>query len=62
MLLNVVHININVSDIERSLVFYQKLGFAVMHVFGGHDLLVSIQAAESLGPAVQPVDHRLGRQ
>ncbi len=34
MLLNVVHVNINVTDIERSLEFYQKLGFKVMHVFG----------------------------
>jgi catechol 2,3-dioxygenase-like lactoylglutathione lyase family enzyme len=29
-----VHININVADIRRSLDFYQKLGFEVMHVFG----------------------------
>ncbi len=34
MLLNLVHVNINVTDIERSLEFYQKLGFKVMHVFG----------------------------
>ncbi len=34
MLLNLVHININVTDIERSLEFYQRVGFKVMHVFG----------------------------
>ncbi len=34
MILNVVHININVTDIERSIAFYRKLGFEVMHVFG----------------------------
>ncbi len=34
MLLNFVHININVTDIERSIEFYEKLGFKVMHVFG----------------------------
>ena len=34
MILNLIHININVTDIERSIDFYQKLGFKVMHVFG----------------------------
>ncbi len=34
MLLNLVHININVTDIERSIEFYQTIGFKVMHVFG----------------------------
>ena len=34
MIREVIHININVTDIERSLAFYQKLGFSVMHVFG----------------------------
>jgi catechol 2,3-dioxygenase-like lactoylglutathione lyase family enzyme len=37
VLLNVVHININVTDIDRSLEFYQKVGFVVMHVFGGNE-------------------------
>jgi catechol 2,3-dioxygenase-like lactoylglutathione lyase family enzyme len=31
---DIVHLNINVSDIRRSLDFYQKLGFRVLHVFG----------------------------
>jgi catechol 2,3-dioxygenase-like lactoylglutathione lyase family enzyme len=31
---DIVHLNINVSDITRSLDFYQKLGFQVLHVFG----------------------------
>ena len=34
MIREVVHVNINVTDIERSLAFYQKLGFKLMHVFG----------------------------
>ena len=33
-ILNVVHVNVNVTDIHRSLAFYRKLGFEVMHVFG----------------------------
>jgi len=37
VLLNVVHININVTDLDRSLEFYQKVGFKVMHVFGGEN-------------------------
>jgi catechol 2,3-dioxygenase-like lactoylglutathione lyase family enzyme len=31
---DIVHLNLNVSDIQRSLHFYQKLGFTVLHVFG----------------------------
>ena len=34
MIREVIHVNINVTNIERSLAFYQKLGFEVMHVFG----------------------------
>ena len=34
MIRELVHININVDDIRRSLGFYRKLGFEVMHVFG----------------------------
>lgn len=31
---DIVHLNINVTDIDRSIGFYRKLGFEVMHVFG----------------------------
>jgi catechol 2,3-dioxygenase-like lactoylglutathione lyase family enzyme len=31
---DIVHLNLNVSDIRRSLAFYAKLGFRVVHVFG----------------------------
>ena len=31
---DIVHINLNVSDIQRSLEFYETLGFEVLHVFG----------------------------
>ena len=34
MIRDIIHININVRDVERSIAFYQKLGFEVMHVFG----------------------------
>jgi catechol 2,3-dioxygenase-like lactoylglutathione lyase family enzyme len=29
---HIVHVNINVSDIERSVEFYRLLGFELMHV------------------------------
>ncbi len=32
-LLNVVHVNVNVTDIEHSVEFYKNFGFEVMHVF-----------------------------
>lgn len=32
MIRHVVHVNINVSDIARSVEFYERLGFRVMHV------------------------------
>ena len=31
---DIVHLNINVTDIERSIAFYEKIGFKVIHVFG----------------------------
>ncbi len=34
MIRDIIHLNINVSDIERSIAFYEKIGFEVMHVFG----------------------------
>lgn len=34
MIRDIVHLNINVTDIDRSLAFYQRLGFEIMHVFG----------------------------
>ncbi len=33
MLLNVIHININVTNLNRSLEFYEQVGFKVMHTF-----------------------------
>ena len=32
-LLNIVHVNVNVTDAERSVEFYRSFGFEVMHVF-----------------------------
>ena len=32
-LLNVVHVNVNVTDIERSVAYYERFGFSVMHTF-----------------------------
>ena len=34
MIREIVHININVADIARSVDFYRKLGFEIMHEFG----------------------------
>ena len=34
---DIIHININVTDVERSLAFYERLGFRVMHVFGNRE-------------------------
>ena len=36
MIRDIVHVNLNVSDIKRSIAFYETLGFKVMHVFGDH--------------------------
>jgi len=33
-LLNLVHINLHVSDLDRSIDFYERLGFTVMHDLG----------------------------
>ena len=34
MIRDIVHLNLNVSNVQRSLDFYQKLGFRVLHNFG----------------------------
>lgn len=34
MIREIIHININVRDIGRSVAFYRELGFQVMHEFG----------------------------
>ena len=34
MIYDMVHVNVNCTDLARSLAFYEKLGFRVMHVFG----------------------------
>lgn len=44
MLLNLVHVNINVSDLERSIAFYERLGFQIMHRLGG-------EGSETMGSA-----------
>ncbi len=36
MLLNLAHVNINCTDIERSVEFYERIGFTTIHVFGDH--------------------------
>jgi catechol 2,3-dioxygenase-like lactoylglutathione lyase family enzyme len=45
-LLNVVHVNVNVTDLERSVEFYERFGFEVMHVFTNDPE----QAGEYTGP------------
>lgn len=34
MIRDIVHLNINVTDAERSIAFYELIGFKVMHIFG----------------------------
>jgi glyoxylase I family protein len=36
MIRDIIHLNINVTNIERSIAFYEQIGFKVMHVFGDH--------------------------
>ncbi len=44
MLLNLIHVNINVSDLGRSIEFYERIGFQVMHRLGG-------EGSETMGEA-----------
>lgn len=37
MIRDIIHINLNVSDIKRSIGFYETLGFKVLHVFGDRE-------------------------
>ncbi len=54
MIYDIVHANVNVTDIRRSLAFYQTLGFEVIHVFGDHatglhperDVMAGLASAE----------------
>jgi glyoxylase I family protein len=34
MIRDIIHLNINVTNVERSIAFYELIGFKVMHVFG----------------------------
>ena len=34
MIRDIVHLNINVTDVDRSITFYERLGFQTLHVFG----------------------------
>lgn len=34
MIRDIIHLNLNVTDIRRSMAFYELIGFQVMHVFG----------------------------
>ena len=44
VLLNLVHVNINVSDLDRAIAFYERIGFHVMHRLEG-------EGADTMGPA-----------
>ena len=37
MIRDIVHLNLNVTDIRRSIAFYEAIGFQVMHVFGDRE-------------------------
>ena len=44
VLLNLVHVNINVSDLDRAIAFYERIGFHVMHRLEG-------EGSDTMGPA-----------
>ena len=44
VLLNLVHVNINVSDLDRAIAFYERIGFHVMHRLEG-------VGSDTMGPA-----------
>lgn len=37
MIRDIVHLNLNVTDIQRSIAFYESIGFKVLHVFGDRE-------------------------
>ena len=37
MIRDIIHLNLNVTDIKRSLEFYEAIGFKVLHVFGDRE-------------------------
>ena len=37
MILHLIHINLHVTDLERSIAFYEKLGWSIMHEIGRHE-------------------------
>jgi|SRR5690606_3682694 catechol 2,3-dioxygenase-like lactoylglutathione lyase family enzyme len=49
-ILNLVHINIHVADLEQSIAFYAKLGFKVMFELSRHqaDELVHVQTGDGI--------------
>ena len=62
MIRDIVHVNLNVSDIKRSIAFYEILGFKVMHVFGEREDSeveegVEFQGSRSRGVVLTLGDH-----
>ena len=37
MIRDIIHLNLNVTELKRSVTFYETLGFKVMHVFGDRE-------------------------
>jgi catechol 2,3-dioxygenase-like lactoylglutathione lyase family enzyme len=37
MIRDIIHLNLNVTDIKRSIAFYEAIGFELLHVFGDHE-------------------------
>ena len=48
MILNLIHVNINCRDIQRSVAFYRKLGFEVVHVFSDEKSESTLDASRDL--------------
>ena len=62
MIREIIHVNINVTDIERSMAFYEKLGFQVMHIFGkrgpkGFEEAMSFEGGLVRGAVMSLGDH-----
>ncbi len=49
-LLNVIHVNINVTNMGRSVEFYERFGFEVMHVFGNEQPDAEQEGVSYTGP------------
>lgn len=65
MIYDMVHVNVNVTDIRRSVAFYETIGFRVIHVFGdekvgldpGGDVMQGMAGGRTRGVVMSLGDH-----